>query len=68
MAKKVAIRLYDGGREVGYYENAEIVSLGNILTFKTESRAGKKVTTITHNTSLKYDVEETITHSGLITV
>jgi len=68
MAKKVTIRLYDGGREVAAHENAEVVSLGNILTFKIESKQGKKVTTITHNTSLAYDVEETITHSGLISV
>jgi hypothetical protein len=77
MANK-CITLYDGGVQVNSYADAEIVQLpqnGYPLTFKIKEKRlsvkGKEHDTIvtrTLTTTLKAIIEETIEHSGLISI
>jgi hypothetical protein len=77
MANK-AITLYDGGQQVASYADAEIVQFpqnGYPLTFKIKEKKlsvkGKEhdlIITRTLTTTLKAIIEETIEHSGLITI
>ena len=78
MAKKICITLIEGGVNVGYYADVEIVqypSGGKTLIFKVNENSlsvkGKehdKVITKTYTTTIPALIEETIEHSGLFSV
>jgi hypothetical protein len=79
MSKKTSVTLYDNGQIVGLYPDAVDIKYPfgdvKVLTFKirekslsTRGREHDRVITRTLTTTLRAVVEETVEHSGLISV